>query len=89
MLEQVEDREIDRIYVTYKDRFVRFGFDWFNDFCERHGTKIVVLNNPQTSPEQELVNDLISIIHVFSCRIYGLRRYGKAIKDNLGKRKED
>lgn len=33
-------------YVTYKDRFVRFGYDWFNDFCERHGTKIIVLNNP-------------------------------------------
>ena len=82
LLQEVEDREIDRIYVTYKDRFVRFGFDWFNDFCERHGTKIVVLNNPKTSPDQELVNDLISIIHDFSCRIYGLRKYSKAIRQH-------
>lgn len=82
LLQEVEDREIDRIYVTYKDRFVRFGFDWFNDFCERHGTKIVVLNNPKTSPDQELVNDLISIIHVFSCRMYGLRKYSKAIRQH-------
>ena len=82
LLQEVEDREIDRIYVTYKDRFVRFGFDWFNDFCERHGTKIVVLNNPKTSPDQELMNDLISIIHDFSCRMYGLRKYSKAIRQH-------
>lgn len=82
LLEEVEQRSIDTIYVTYKDRFVRFGYDWFNDFCERHGTNIVVLNNPQTSPDQELVNDLISIIHVFSCRMYGLRKYGKAIRNH-------
>ena len=82
LLQEVEDREIDRIYVTYKDRFVRFEFDWFNDFCERHGTKIVILNNPKTSPDQELMNDLISIINVLSCRIYGLRKYSKAIRQH-------
>lgn len=88
LLVEVEEREIDKIYVTYKDRFVRFGFDWFQQFCERHGTEIVVLNNPKTSPETELVNDLISIIHVFSCRIYGLRRYNKELKDDQNLRKE-
>lgn len=88
LLVEVEEREIDKIYVTYKDQFVRFGFDWFQQFCERHGTEIVVLNNPKTSPETELVNDLISIIHVFSCRIYGLRRYNKELKDDQNLRKE-
>lgn len=88
LLVEVEEREIDKIYVTYKDRFVRFGFDWFQQFCERHGTEIVVLNNPKTSPETELVNDLISIIHVFSCRIYGLRRYNKELKDDQNLRNE-
>lgn len=88
LLQDVEDRKIDSIYVTYKDRFVRFGFDWFNDFCERHGTKIVVLNNPETSPEAELVNDLISIIHAFSCRIYGLRRYNKELRNDNQLKKE-
>lgn len=88
LLIEVEDREIDRIYVTFKDRFVRFGFDWFQQFCERHGTEIIVLNNPKTSPETELVNDLISIIHVFSCRIYGLRRYNKELRHDQTLRKE-
>ena len=80
LLQDVEDRKIDKIYVTYKDRFVRFGFDWFANFCKRHGSEIVVVNNPKTSPDRELVDDLVSIIHVFSCRLYGLRRYKTKIE---------
>lgn len=69
------DNQIDTIYITYKDRFIRFGYEWFEHLCQMHNTKIIVLNNVQTSPDQELVDDMISIIHVFSCRIYGLRKY--------------
>lgn len=50
--------------------------------CLKFNTKIIVLNNEKTSPEKELVDDLISIIHVFSCRIYGLRKYKNKIKDD-------
>ena len=46
------------------------------------------MNNEKTSPEQELVNDLISIIHVFSCRIYGLRKYKKQIEGDAEIAKE-
>ena len=49
--------------------------------CLKHvGTEIIVLNNIDTSPDKELVDDLISIIHVFSCRLYGLRKYKKKIR---------
>lgn len=51
-------------------------------FLRSHGIEIVVVNNEQLSPEQELVQDLISIIHVFSCRIYGLRKYRKKIRED-------
>lgn len=80
LLEDVENKKIANIYITYKDRFVRFGFDWFKQFCERHGTNIVILNDVDTSPDKELISDLTSIIHVFSCRLYGLRRYEKKIE---------
>lgn len=66
LLKQVEANEIDKIYLTYKDRFVRFGFEWFEEFCASHGTGIIVLNQKQTSPEAELTEDLLSILHVFS-----------------------
>ena len=73
---------MDTIYITYKDRFVRFGYDWFEQLCLKFNTKIVILNNPDLSPQQEMVEDLVSIIHVFSCRIYGLRKYKKKIEED-------
>lgn len=79
LLNQIPKGEVAKIYITYKDRFVRFGFDWFERFCNNYNCEIVVINNPDTSPKQELLEDLISIIHVFSCRIYGLRKYKKDI----------
>ena len=46
--------------------------------------EIIVVNNEKLSPAQELVQDLISITHVFSCRIYGLRKYKKKLKEDDG-----
>ena len=82
LLDQVMNNEIETIYITYKDRFIRFGYDWFENLCHQFDTQIVVLNDKTTSPQQELVEDLISIIHVFSCRIYGLRKYKTDIKED-------
>ena len=82
LLNQIPKGEIKKIYITYKDRFVRFGFDWFKRFCNHYDCEIIVINNPDTSPQKELVDDLISIIHVFSCRIYGLRKYKKDIRSD-------
>ena len=79
LLNQIPKGEIEKIYITYKDRFVRCGFDWFERFCNHYNCEIVVISNPDTSPQKELVDDLISIIHVFLCRIYGLRKYKKDI----------
>lgn len=83
LLKQIEENKIANIYVTYKDRFIRFGFDWFEKFALEHGTNIVVLNNPDTSPEQEITDDLLTILHVFSSRSYGIRKYQKKIKKEL------
>ena len=71
--------EISTIIIAHKDRFIRFGYDWYEKFLKRYGVDIVVVNNENFSPQEELVQDLISIIHVFSCRIYGLRKYKKKI----------
>lgn len=80
LIDQVMNNEIDTIYITYKDRFIRFGYSWFERLCLKFDTKIVVLNNIDLSPQEELVEDLISIIHVFSSRIYGLRKYKRKIE---------
>ena len=83
LLKQVEANEIDKIYVTYKDRFVRFGFEWFEEFCTSHGAEIIVLNQKQTSPEEELTEDLLSIIHLFSERNNDLKKYKTEINKEL------
>ena len=46
----------------------------------KFNTSIVVVNNEELSPQQELVQDIVSILHVFSCRLYGLRKYKKQIE---------
>jgi len=65
--------------IAHKDRLVRFGFEWFEKFCKDHGTNIVVMNAASLSPEVEITKDLLSIIHCFSSRLYGLRKYKNKI----------
>lgn len=82
LLRDVMDKKISKIIISHKDRFIRFGYDWFYNLCQSFGCDIEVVNNEKTSPEQEVVDDLISIIHCFSCRVYGLRKYkSEIIKD--------
>ena len=46
----------------------------------KFNTTIVIVNNEELSPQEELVQDIVSILHVFSCRLYGLRKYKKQIE---------
>ena len=80
LLEEVMEQKIKTIVVTHQDRFIRFGYDWFERFCEKFHTMIVIVNNEELSPQEELVQDMLSILHVFSCRLYGLRKYKNQIK---------
>ena len=82
------ENKVDSIIVTHKDRFIRFGYDWFEKFCMKFNTSIVVVNNEELSPQEELVQDIVSILDVFSCRLYGLRKYKKQIERNVEIAKE-
>jgi predicted site-specific integrase-resolvase len=69
---------IGEIVVAHRDRLSRFGFDLIELIVNKAGGKITVLGNIETKTcEQELADDLISIIHVFSCRQLGRRSYKK------------
>ena len=80
LLSEVMENKIKMILVSHKDRFVRFGFDWFERFCNMFNVEIVVVKNEKLSPHEELVQDIVSILHVCSCRLYGLRKYKKQIE---------
>lgn len=72
-----------RLVVAHRDRLARFGFDLIRFVIERNGGSIVVLNETSLSPDEELVKDLLNILHVFSCRVHGLRSYKNQIGKNL------
>ena len=79
LMEMVEHGEVSEIVIAHKDRLVRFGYEWFEKFCQDHGTTVTVMNAETLSPEAEMMQDLLSIIHCFSPRLYGLRKYKKQI----------
>lgn len=49
------DKKIDTIYITHKDRFIRFGFSFFEELCIRYGAKIIMVVNEDLSPTEEMV----------------------------------
>ena len=81
LMELVELGQVRRLVIAHQDRLVRFGYGYFEAFCQRHHTEIVVMNGEALSPEQELVQDLLAIVTVFASRLHGLRSYKKAMKD--------
>ena len=62
------ENKVKMIFVSHKDRFVRFGFDWFEKFCNKFNVEIVVVKNDKLSPHEELVQDIVSILQVFFMR---------------------
>lgn len=67
------------LVVAHRDRLARFGVEIFRWLCEQNGGELLVLDNPVHSPEKELTQDLLAILHVFSSRMHGLRRYRSEI----------
>lgn len=88
LLDGILSGNVEEVVVAHKDRLCRFGFELIERIASKHNSKIVVLSEASLSPQEELVKDLLSIIHVFSCRLYGLRKYGRKIKEDKDLPKE-
>lgn len=76
----VVEGEVKLLYVAHKDRLCRFGFELVEQIMEWNGGKIIVANAETLSPHEELTQDLLSIVHCFSSRLYGLRKYKAKVK---------
>jgi putative resolvase len=81
LMELIELGQVRRLLIAHRDRLVRFGYEYFEAFCERHHTEIVIIDGETLSPEQELVRDLMAIVTVFSARLHGLRSYRQVLKE--------
>lgn len=77
LLEQIFKREIKNVYITFKDRLSRFGFNYFKSIFNYFGTNIIILDNQEETNktyQQELTEDLIAIIHSYSMKLYVNRK---------------
>lgn len=79
LLNKINNKEVDKIIVLYKDRLLRFGFELIEYMANLNGCEIEILDSTEKTQQEELVEDLIQIITVFSCRLQG-RRASRARK---------
>lgn len=79
LIDMITNSEIEKVVILYKDRLIRFGYELIENLCNKYGTTIEVIDSTEKSEEQELVEDLIQIVTVFSCRLQG-KRANKAKK---------
>jgi len=76
LMRLIELRDIERIVVNYEDRLMRFGHEVFEELCKSHGVEIEIINHSDDKTyEQELVDDVLTIITVFSAKLYGSRSH--------------
>jgi predicted site-specific integrase-resolvase len=83
LLDRLLQRDKFMLVVACRNRLTRFGFEIVQYMVEQNGGQIVVLDKTVHSPQSELTQDLLSILHLFSCRMHGLRKYSKKIKEDL------
>ena len=85
LIQMILQDEVSKVVVLYKDRLVRFGFELIENICEFKSVDIEVIDSTEKSEEQEVVEDLVQIITVFSCRLQGKRanKAKKMIKELL------
>jgi excisionase family DNA binding protein len=75
LLRMILNNEVSKVVVAYPDRLVRFGFEIIEEACKARNCEIVVLNKEDKTPEQELIEDLISILVSFSEKLQGMRSH--------------
>ena len=80
LVDAILEGQVERVVLAHQDRLARFGYHLLVHLCQSHQCELLVMNTEELSPEQELVQDLITITHCFSSRLYGLRNYRKALK---------
>ena len=83
ILERAMRGDCIQLVVAHRDRLARFGVELIQQVIEHNGGELVVLDQSAHSPEHELTQDLLNILHVFSCRMHGLRNYKKQVNQAL------
>ena len=79
LIKRISQNKVEKVVVLYKDRLLRFGFELVEYIASLYNCDIEIIDNTEKSEQQELVEDLVQIITVFSCKLQG-KRANKARK---------
>ncbi len=79
LLKMITQNKVDKVVILYKDRLLRFGYELIEYIASLYNCEIEIIDGTEKSEEQELVEDLVQIITVFSCKLQG-KRANKARK---------
>ncbi|WP_071829392.1 IS607 family transposase [Limnospira indica] len=82
LLGQVLSGDVGMVVVAHPDRLAIWGFDWFRWLCEQNRCSLMVLNETSLSPEPEMVEDILAILHCFSSRLYRRSKYKTQVKED-------
>ncbi len=82
LLKMIINREVSKVIIAYPDRLTRFGFKTLEELFKGYGCEIVVINKEEKTPQEELIEDLITIISHFAGKLYGMRshKYKKVVE---------
>ena len=90
LIKRISQNQVEKVVVLYKDRLLRFGFDLVEYFGSLYDCEIEIIDNTEKTEQQELVEDLVQIITVFSCKLQGKRaNKAKKIVQELIQEEED
>ena len=75
LIEMIQQGKVNRLFINYKDRLTRFGFNYIKQICDFHQVEIIIVSDvkDKKSESEELAEDIIALIHSFSGKLYGLR----------------
>jgi putative resolvase len=79
-IDLVTERKVSRVIIVYKDRLTRFGFETLRKLFQAFGTAIEVINSEEKTPQEELVEDLITIVSHFAGKLYGMRSHKEVVE---------
>ncbi len=87
VIDLVMDKKVSKIVVLYKDMLVRFGYELIKNICDKNNVSIEIIDHNEKSEQEEVVEDLVQIITVFSCKLQGKR--SKKTKELIKELKKD
>ena len=73
LIRRISQNQVEKVVVLYKDRLLRFGFELVEYIASLYNCEIEIIDNTEKSEQRELVEDLVQIITVFSCKLQGKR----------------